>query len=55
MEPEQSENLIKYVAEKFAKPAFLNYEQLNMEDSFGKVMVANLKVSSSRKSCIKTY
>jgi len=43
MIPEKSAELIKFFAEKFPTIAFLNYEQVNVEDTFGKVMVCNLK------------
>ena len=46
MEPEKSGDLIKWSSEKFSDILFVDYEQLNMDDSFGKVMIANLKVGS---------
>lgn len=42
MVPEKSAELIRFFAEKFPTIAFLNYEQVNVEDNFGKIMVYNL-------------
>uniref|UniRef100_A0AC34RC35 Leucine carboxyl methyltransferase 1 n=2 Tax=Panagrolaimus sp. JU765 TaxID=591449 RepID=A0AC34RC35_9BILA len=43
MVPEKSAEVIKYFADKFPTCGFLNYEQVNVVDKFGQVMVENLK------------
>ncbi|ELK12084.1 Leucine carboxyl methyltransferase 1 [Pteropus alecto] len=47
MTPEQSANLIKWAASSFVTAMFVNYEQVNMEDRFGQIMVENLR----RRQC----
>lgn len=42
-EEEHSAKLLKWISEKFKNVFFVNYEQINMEDKFGKVMIENLK------------
>ncbi|XP_010621788.1 leucine carboxyl methyltransferase 1 [Fukomys damarensis] len=42
MTPEQSANLIKWAANSFETAMFINYEQVNMEDRFGQIMIENL-------------
>ena len=44
MSPEKSNAIIQWVAEKFSDAAFINYEQIHMNDTFGQVMISNLKV-----------
>ncbi|KAG9334797.1 hypothetical protein JZ751_006546 [Albula glossodonta] len=47
MTPEQSSKLVHWVADMFPTAMFVNYEQVNMEDRFGQVMVENLQ----RRQC----
>ncbi|KAL5282161.1 LCMT1 family protein [Megaselia abdita] len=43
IEPKHSINLIQWLASKFQDAAFVNYEQVNMNDRFSSVMLNNLK------------
>lgn len=43
MPPEASENLLRWIPERFKSAFFVNYEQVNMGDRFGKVMIDNLR------------
>lgn len=36
-------NLLKWIASNFTSAAFVNYEQVNMNDRFGEVMLSNLR------------
>lgn len=36
-------NLLKFLASNFVSAAFVNYEQVNMNDRFGDVMLGNLR------------
>ncbi|XP_029433442.1 leucine carboxyl methyltransferase 1 [Rhinatrema bivittatum] len=47
MRPEQSASLIKWAASTFPTAMFINYEQVNMGDRFGQIMVENLQ----RRQC----
>ncbi|XP_004604327.1 leucine carboxyl methyltransferase 1 [Sorex araneus] len=47
MTPEQSANLIKWAANLFETAMFINYEQVNMNDRFGQIMIENLR----RRQC----
>ncbi|KAK7833265.1 hypothetical protein U0070_017264 [Myodes glareolus] len=47
MTPEQSANLLKWAASSFETAMFINYEQVNMDDRFGQVMIENLR----RRQC----
>ncbi|XP_029804650.1 leucine carboxyl methyltransferase 1 [Suricata suricatta] len=47
MTPEQSANLLKWAAHSFKTAMFINYEQVNMDDRFGQIMVENLR----RRQC----
>ncbi|KAG8513522.1 Leucine carboxyl methyltransferase 1 [Galemys pyrenaicus] len=47
MTPEQSANLIKWAANSFETAMFINYEQVNMDDRFGQIMIENLR----RRQC----
>ncbi|XP_004476025.1 leucine carboxyl methyltransferase 1 [Dasypus novemcinctus] len=47
MTPEQSANLLKWAANSFETAMFINYEQVNMEDRFGQIMIENLR----RRQC----
>lgn len=42
VQPSRSSSLVSWLANKFSSLAFVNYEQLNMEDRFGGVMLDNL-------------
>lgn len=42
MPTDKSDRLVKWIAENFSTSFFLNYEQVNMGDRFGQVMVDNL-------------
>lgn len=43
MDTEYSDRLLKWINSKFYTSAFINYEQVNMDDRFGEVMIVNLK------------
>ncbi|KAM4698042.1 leucine carboxyl methyltransferase 1 isoform 2-T2 [Rhinophrynus dorsalis] len=47
MTPEQSASLLKWAAGTFPTAMFINYEQVNMADRFGQIMVENLQ----RRQC----
>uniref|UniRef100_H3D5V0 Leucine carboxyl methyltransferase 1 n=1 Tax=Tetraodon nigroviridis TaxID=99883 RepID=H3D5V0_TETNG len=47
MTPSQSSNLVRWAAETFHTAMFINYEQVNMSDRFGQVMIENLQ----RRQC----
>ncbi|XP_005351239.1 leucine carboxyl methyltransferase 1 [Microtus oregoni] len=47
MTPEQSANLLKWAASSFETAMFINYEQVNMDDRFGQIMIENLR----RRQC----
>lgn len=47
MTPEQSANLLKWAASSFGTAMFINYEQVNMDDRFGQIMIENLR----RRQC----
>ncbi|XP_067318058.1 leucine carboxyl methyltransferase 1-like isoform X3 [Anolis sagrei] len=43
MAPEHSDALLKWVADIFPTAMFINYEQVNMSDRFGQIMIDNLQ------------
>lgn len=43
MTPSHSSNLLRWAAETFHTAMFINYEQVNMNDRFGQVMIENLQ------------
>lgn len=47
MTPSQSSNVVHWAAETFPTAMFVNYEQVNMSDRFGQVMIENLQ----RRQC----
>uniref|UniRef100_A0A7N9ATP5 Leucine carboxyl methyltransferase 1 n=1 Tax=Mastacembelus armatus TaxID=205130 RepID=A0A7N9ATP5_9TELE len=47
MTPSQSSNLVHWAADTFHTAMFVNYEQVNMSDRFGQVMIENLQ----RRQC----
>ncbi|XP_009466257.1 PREDICTED: leucine carboxyl methyltransferase 1 [Nipponia nippon] len=47
MTPQQSANLLKWAASTFPVAMFINYEQVNMMDRFGQIMIENLQ----RRQC----
>ncbi|TNN37318.1 Leucine carboxyl methyltransferase 1 [Liparis tanakae] len=47
MTPSQSSNVVHWAAETFHTAMFVNYEQVNMSDRFGQVMIENLQ----RRQC----
>ncbi|XP_043945339.1 leucine carboxyl methyltransferase 1 isoform X2 [Protopterus annectens] len=47
MAPERSANLVRWAADTFQTAMFINYEQVNMADRFGQIMVENLQ----RRQC----
>ncbi|CAI9537551.1 unnamed protein product [Staurois parvus] len=47
MTPEKSANLLRWAADTFPTAMFVNYEQVNMADRFGQIMVENLQ----RRQC----
>jgi len=42
MDESESEELLKEIANRFSTASFINYEQVNMKDHFGEVMIKNL-------------
>uniref|UniRef100_A0AAR2L8A0 Leucine carboxyl methyltransferase 1 n=1 Tax=Pygocentrus nattereri TaxID=42514 RepID=A0AAR2L8A0_PYGNA len=47
MNPEQSYRLVHWAADTFHTAMFINYEQVNMADRFGQIMIENLQ----RRQC----
>uniref|UniRef100_A0A8D0H427 Leucine carboxyl methyltransferase 1 n=1 Tax=Sphenodon punctatus TaxID=8508 RepID=A0A8D0H427_SPHPU len=47
MTPQQSTRLLKWAANTFQAAMFINYEQVNMADRFGQIMIENLQ----RRQC----
>ncbi|XP_048645641.1 leucine carboxyl methyltransferase 1 isoform X2 [Marmota marmota marmota] len=47
MTPEQSANLLKWASNTFETAMLINYEQVNMGDRFGQIMIENLR----RRQC----
>ncbi|KAL6475127.1 hypothetical protein MHYP_G00161670 [Metynnis hypsauchen] len=47
MTPEQSSKLVHWAADTFHTAMFINYEQVNMADRFGQIMIENLQ----RRQC----
>ncbi|NWH39971.1 LCMT1 methyltransferase, partial [Chloropsis hardwickii] len=47
MTPQQSANLLKWAASTFPVAMVINYEQVNMRDRFGQIMIENLQ----RRQC----
>ncbi|XP_025064064.1 leucine carboxyl methyltransferase 1 isoform X1 [Alligator sinensis] len=47
MTPQQSASLLKWAASTFQTAMFINYEQVNMADRFGQIMIENLQ----RRQC----
>lgn len=47
MTPEKSSKLLNWVAHTFPTAMFINYEQVNMNDRFGQIMIENLQ----RRQC----
>lgn len=43
IEVEGTHKLLKWISENFPTALYLNYEQINLSDAFGKVMIENLK------------
>ncbi|BFF94213.1 leucine carboxyl methyltransferase 1 [Drosophila madeirensis] len=43
IEAQNCRNLLKWIAQKFQAAVFVNYEQVNMNDRFGEVMLNNLR------------
>ena len=43
VEAENCHNLLKWFAANFKSAVFVNYEQVNMNDRFGEVMLSNLR------------
>ena len=50
LHPQEAETVMKWAGKNFKNAVFLNYEQVNMNDTFGSVMINNLKVNE--KYCI---
>lgn len=44
VEPQNSSNLLSWISTNFTSAVFVNYEQVNMNDRFGDVMLQNLRV-----------
>ncbi|XP_057213704.1 leucine carboxyl methyltransferase 1 isoform X3 [Triplophysa rosa] len=47
MTAEQSSKLVRWIADTFPTAMFINYEQVNMDDRFGQIMIENLQ----RRQC----
>lgn len=47
MTSEQSSNLVRWISDTFPTAMFINYEQVNMDDRFGHIMIENLQ----RRQC----
>lgn len=43
LDPVEAEQILKWAGTSFKNAVFLNYEQVNMGDTFGQVMITNLK------------
>lgn len=43
IDPYATSLLLKYLSETFTNSIFVNYEQVNMQDKFGQVMLSNLR------------
>ncbi|GFS19472.1 leucine carboxyl methyltransferase 1-like [Elysia marginata] len=43
IEVEGTDKLLKWISDNFPTAMFLNYEQINLSDAFGQVMIENLK------------
>ncbi|KAL3846475.1 hypothetical protein ACJMK2_017462 [Sinanodonta woodiana] len=43
IEPRKSEELLKWIVDNFSTAFFINYEQVNMIDRFGDIMLENLR------------
>lgn len=43
IDPSATSCLLKYLANTFSISIFINYEQVNMQDNFGHVMLSNLR------------
>lgn len=43
IEPQNSANLLTWISSNFTSATFVNYEQVNMNDRFGEVMLQNLR------------
>uniref|UniRef100_A0A1A9WVZ5 [phosphatase 2A protein]-leucine-carboxy methyltransferase n=1 Tax=Glossina brevipalpis TaxID=37001 RepID=A0A1A9WVZ5_9MUSC len=43
IEMQNCKNLLKWISKKFSNAVFVNYEQVNMNDRFGEVMLNNLR------------
>ena len=48
LRPEEANAIIEWAGSNFENAVFLNYEQVNLNDRFGQVMIENLKVSEYR-------
>jgi len=55
IDPKDSSKLIRWTTEKFTQTMFIIYEQIKPFDSFGEVMVANLKQRGVPLASFKTY
>jgi len=48
MATEHSDNLLKFLSAKFAHCAIVNYEQCNLNDKFGEIMLENMEMRSCK-------
>ncbi|RNA04745.1 leucine carboxyl methyltransferase 1 [Brachionus plicatilis] len=48
MSMEHSSNLLKYLTQNFDQVGFVNYEQCNLADKFGDIMMANMEARECR-------
>ncbi|CAF0714488.1 unnamed protein product [Brachionus calyciflorus] len=48
MSNEHSSSLLKYLTDNFKKVAFVNYEQVNLKDKFGDIMLANMEARACK-------
>lgn len=47
-------NLLKWLSTNFSSAAFVNYEQVNMNDRFGEVMLSNLRARGCNLSGVES-
>lgn len=54
MEPRNCFNLLRALSERFVDAAFVNYEQVNLDDRFGEVMLTNLRARGCTLAGVET-
>lgn len=48
MQNEHSNKLLSYLSENFKLCSFVSYEQVNLDDKFGEIMLANMELRSCK-------